>query len=102
MLAIKSKRNIETVRQWIKVDFNLDFHIWGIEPTVNRALHLAAADELIIEEKGLYQIAPKGRNLIKLMFTDIAIYLDERKFLNELGKATITEGKIQSLSGKLF
>jgi hypothetical protein len=100
--AIKSKRNSETVMNWIKTDFKQDFHIWGIEPTVNRALTLAAADQLILESGGQYELAERGKQYIKLVMKDGGIYEDEIAFLNKVGKSLITEAKIQELSKKLF
>jgi len=100
--AIKSRRNIEIVRGWVKDNFNNDFHIWGIEPTVNRALMLATADQLISIDNAHYKIAPKGNQYMKLILKDESIYIEEKKFLEELGKSTITEAKIELLSRKLL
>ncbi len=100
--AIKSKRNIHTVREWVKTNFTADFHIWGVEPTVNRALLLAISDKMIREEKGGFVIEPRGLSYVQLILDEKMMVADEREFLVELGKNSITEAKIKELSLKMF
>lgn len=100
--AIKSKKNIAIVKGWIKNNFKNDFHIWGIEPTVNRALVFASADNLIKDDGGVFALTERGTALVKSIIKDKETFADEKAFLEEIGKTEITEGKINDLSKQLL
>lgn len=100
--AIKSEGNMSTVNDWIKNNFNKDFHIWGIEPTVNRAIVFAAAEQLIEDSGGDYSLTSKGENLSKLIQKDKLLFPSEKAFLVGVGKNTITELRIKELMSKFI
>ena len=100
--AMKSKRNMEIVLGWVRDDFKNDFHIWGIEPTINRAIIYAVADEFIQEADGDYVLLDKGRDLFKLIKKQKDLFVNEKKFLQSIGKNSITESKIAELANKFF
>ncbi len=90
------------VQEWIKADFKSDFHIWGIEPTVNRALKFASADNIINEVNGDFILTDKGKKLYNLIKVDNELFHFEKIFLTGLGKNTITEQKVKELTNKFF
>lgn len=100
--AIKSKKNTEVVREWIKKNFQNDFHIWGIEPTVNRALLFASADNFLKDDGGSFVLTDRGTNFVKSIIKDNELFIEEKKFLSEIGKGVITEIKISELSKQLL
>lgn len=100
--AIKSRKNIGTVKEWIKRDFKNDFHIWGIEPTVNRALSFAKADNFLKEEGGSFELTERGIVLVKSIMKDKEVFVEEKVFLLDIGKTEITENKINQLSKQLL
>ena len=89
-----------TVQQWIKNDFKSELHIWGIEPTVNRALKFATADHLINDLGGDFALTDRGEKLYRLIMKDKELFNLEKRFLTDLGKNTITEQKIKELTNK--
>lgn len=99
--AIKSQRNIDVVKEWIKADFKNDIHIWGIEPTINRAIVFAVGDRFIEERDGQYLLLDCGRNLAKLIHKQKDLFIIEKAFMTHIGKNTITEQKINDLASKL-
>jgi hypothetical protein len=100
--AIKSKQNIDTVQSWIQDDFKNDFHIWGISPTVNRALAYATADDIVENRGGEIILKNKGEQFFKLIKTDPELFNTEIVFLNSIGKNGITEQRIKNLTAKFF
>jgi hypothetical protein len=91
--AIKNKTNIQTVQEWINHDFKSDFHIWGVEPTVNRALLFAAADGFIVNSGNEYILTDRGMTLFKLIKDNKELFTIEKAFLEKIGKNGVTEQK---------
>lgn len=100
--AIKTKVNIGIVREWISSGFSNHLHVWGIEPTVNRALSFAVADGLINSVGGNFIITEKGTTLVQTINIDKALFSKEKAFLNAIGKGVITEQKIKELADKFL
>jgi len=100
--TIKTKVNTSIVTGWIQDKFSSHLHIWGIEPTVNRALIFAAADNLIENVGADFIITSKGRNLAKVILQDKELFVREKEFLSTIGKNTITESQITQLANKFF
>src|ERR1044072_8165387 len=61
--AIKSVQNVAVVQSWINNNFRNDFHIWGISPTVNRALEYAIWDGFIENIGGHIKLTERGVQL---------------------------------------
>jgi hypothetical protein len=100
--ALKSRSNLTVVQGWIKNDFKNEFHIWGVEPTVNRALRFAVADGLIDDQGGEFVLTDRGISLAKIMNKDKELFVNEKLFLESLGKNGVTEQRIKDLSQKFF
>lgn len=100
--TIKSKINLSQVTQWIENDFKNDYHIWGVEPTVNRALIYAVAEGFIKLSDGAYALTDKGINLYKLIKKDTDLFVSEKIFLESVGKNGISEQRIKDLSSKFL
>lgn len=90
------------VKQWVTNDFKNDYHIWGVEPTVNRAVTYAVAEGLVSQIDGDYIITEKGVSLYKMIRKDKEIFQQEKDFLNFLGKNGITEQRVKILSSKFL
>ena len=90
------------VMQWVTNDFKNDYHIWGVEPTVNRAVTYAVAEGLVSQIDGEYMITEKGIALYKMIRKDKEIFQKEKEFLNFLGKNGITEQRVKVLSSKFL
>ncbi len=100
--AIKNKRNSVTVQEWVKNNFKSDFHVWGIEPTVNRALIFASADGIITDEGSHFILTQKGIDFFKIIMSDEELFANEKSFLKAIGKSIITEQRITELSSKFY
>lgn len=100
--AIKSAKNMKLVDSWILNDFKNDYHIWGMEPTVNRAITYMVAEGIAEQIDGEYSITEKGVLLFKKMKKDKEIFTLEKIFLAKLGKTTISEKTIKQLVSKFF
>jgi len=100
--SIKTDANLMLVQQWISNNFRNDFHIWGVEPTVNRALMYAVAEGYITLTEGSYALTDSGISLYKLIKKDKDLYLKEKVFLEAIGKNGISEQKIKDLSSKFL
>ncbi|SEA14308.1 hypothetical protein SAMN05192529_10918 [Arachidicoccus rhizosphaerae] len=98
--AIKTKSNTATVKGWIKDNFSSHLYIWGIEPTVNRALLFAVSNELVKNIGPDFLITTKGNDLVKAITRDKELYNREREFLSSIGKNKITELQINKLASK--
>jgi len=83
-------------------NFRSDYHIWGVEPTVNRAVTYAIAEGLIALNDGDYLLTDQGMNLYKLMKKDKDLFQLEKSFLGSIGKNGISEGTIKELSKKFI
>jgi hypothetical protein len=100
--SIKSDSNLLLVQQWINNNFRNDYHIWGVEPTVNRALMYAVAEGYIALSEGNYGLTDIGIDLYKLIKKDKDLYVKEKAFLETIGKNGISEQKIKDLSSKFL
>ncbi|MGM9475283.1 hypothetical protein ACS5PU_02590 [Pedobacter sp. GSP4] len=100
--SIKSEQNISQVTTWMRNNFRSDYHIWGVEPTVNRAVTYAIAEGLLALNDGDYLLTDQGMNLYKLMKKDKELFQVEKSFLESIGKNGISEGTIKELSKKFI
>ncbi len=98
--AFKSIENRQTLLNFISNPQNSDLSVWGIEPTLNRALHIAVADNFCSYQKANYKLEEKGLEFIKKIEENGDILTDEISFLKQIGKRGITEKTIQNLTNK--
>lgn len=100
--AIKSTKNMGLVKSWIENEFKSDYHIWGMEPTVNRAVTFMVAEGIAEQIGGEYCITEKGVELFKKMKKDKELFVPEKNFLSQIGKTTVSEKIIKQLVSKFF
>lgn len=98
--TFKSIENRNTLLQFIKSNYETDLSVWGIEPTLNRALHLAVSENYCSYSKGKYTLEEKGLNFTNIIEADVEILKDEIELLKIIGKKSITEDRLQILSNK--
>lgn len=98
--TLKSIQNRNDLLNYINSNFNSDFSVWGIEPTLNRALHIGVADKYFVYSKGKYILDEKGHLFLKKIEEDADILADEIQFLKNIGKQKISDTKLKVLSNK--
>ena len=98
--AFKSIANRQILLTFITDPTNSELSVWGIEPTLNRALHIAVADNFCSYKNGNYKLESKGLEFAKKIENDGDTLLDEIALLKQIGKRGITEKSIQNLTKK--
>lgn len=98
--GFKSIENRQALSSFIKDSSKSDLSVWGIEPTLNRALHIAVADEFCSYKNANYKLENKGLEFTKKIEENVDILIDEIAFLKQIGKRGITEKSIQDLTNK--
>ena len=98
--AFKSIENRQALLTFITDAKNSDLSVWGIEPILNRALHIAVADEFCSYKKTNYKLENKGFEFAKKIEEDEGILTDEIALLKQIGKKGITEKSILDLTNK--
>lgn len=98
--AFKSIENRQALLSFITDPSKSDLSVWGIEPTLNRALHIAVADEFCSYKNANYKLENKGLEFTKKIEEDGDILIDEIALLKQIGKRGITEKSIQDLTNK--
>ena len=98
--ALKSGNNQQQLLSLIISNFNTEFAVWGIEPSLNRAMQIAVAEKICKYEKGNYVLAEKGNLFFEKINDDKDLFHTEKSFLKQIGKNKITEKRLASLSNK--
>lgn len=98
--ALASKKHTALLADYIAKNFVGEFSVWGIEPTLNRALQLATAEKIcdIIDGKNYQLSAEKGLQFFNMIMSDNELLVDEKAFLKSLGKNTITDSRINTMT----
>jgi hypothetical protein len=97
--ALKVDENSKKVRDWVYNNFQTDFSIWGIEPTLNRGIQYAIAEEMIRHVSDKFELTEKGINFFNLIKKEKDLLKPEKDFLNIIGKK-ITDDEILNLAQK--
>jgi hypothetical protein len=99
--ALTSEKNMKELREYVTGNFTSDFSVWGIEPALNRALQLAVAESIcdIVNGKN-YQLTEKGKKFFEMINADRELFEIEKAFLVFIGKNTITDRRIASMTQK--
>ncbi|XOV68036.1 MAG: hypothetical protein ACFHU9_02460 [Fluviicola sp.] len=98
--ALKSQANMEIVQEHIQMpEFGL-LNFWGMEPAATRALKFAVSENLCAISSGKYTITSKGEEFVKKILSDKELLIDERDFLNAIGKSHLTEAHIGEITKK--
>lgn len=98
--ALKSPKNRTVVLDLIHNNYKSDFSTWGIDPSVNRALHIAVKENYCTCPKDKYQLTSEGLIFVETIEHDKSILEEEITFLKKVGKKTLTEKRLSSLSKK--
>lgn len=98
--ALKNEKNMNELRRFIISNYSSEFSVWGIEPTLNRALDFALAESICIYEKGKYTLTEKGENFYELIKDDIEILKEEKEYLIQIGKNKITDNRLNKITSK--
>ena len=99
--ALKSEKNRTELRGFINSNFTNEFSVWGIEPSLNRALHIAVAEEICNYSNGNYTLTEKGNELYELIANDEEILSFEKAYLSQIGKNKITDSRLNKITAKL-
>lgn len=99
--ALASQKNMMELKNYITSNFRSDFSVWGIEPALNRALQLAVAENIcdIVNGKN-YKLTEKGNKFFEMLNADKELFDLEKSFLIIIGKNTITDSRITSMTQK--
>jgi len=99
--ALASQKNMTELRDYVTSNFKSYFSVWGIEPALNRALQLAVAENIcdIVNGKN-YKLTEKGNKFFEMIKADIELFDIEKSFLTLIGKNTITDSRITSMTQK--
>ena len=99
--ALASEKNMKELRDYVTSNFKTDFSVWGIEPALNRALQLAVAENIceIVNGKN-YKLTEKGNKFFEMIKADAELFDIEKTFLSLIGKNTITDSRITSMTQK--
>ena len=98
--ALKNDKNKEELREFITSNYNTEFSVWGIEPTLNRALQIAVAEKICSYSNGKYTLEEKGNELYELIIKDDEILTLEKDFLGQIGKNKITDNRLNKITAK--
>lgn len=98
--SLKSYKNMDILYETIRKDFREELMVWGIEPTLNRALQFSIADGFCKYENGNYHITEKGLEFAKLIEDQKDLLSEEISFLKTIGKSTVTDNKLKQLTDK--
>jgi hypothetical protein len=98
--ALTSKKHSFLLKAYIDNNFRGEFSVWGIEPALNRALQLATAEKICELSDGKnYVLTPdKGTQFFNMIMADKELLVDEKAFLNAIGKNTITDSRINTMT----
>lgn len=97
--ALKTEGNIKKIADWIDTDFQSDFAVWGIEPTLNRGLQYAISEKVCRRISNKYELTDKGIQLFNSIKRDKELLKTEKMLLNIIGKK-ISDDKINNLAKK--
>jgi len=98
--AFKQIENRNALLRFVESDFKSEFSVWGIEPTLNRALHIAAAEKYCSYSKGSYKLEDRGKVFCEKIEEDEEILSEEIALLNTIGKKKITDKRLKELANQ--
>lgn len=96
--AIRTDENRKELKQVIAGDISPDTIIVRIEPSLNRAIDFARGEGLLEYVTGnRVQLTPQGMIAVNRLLENENLFLEERLFLEELGKNGLTEKVVDRL-----
>ena len=99
--SLKSEKNMAAIRLALMAHDNNRIVSWGVEPALNKALHLAHAEELITLVNDKYVLTPKGVAISKEIEKNSDLFVREKPFLKYIGKQKVTEDFINTITENL-
>jgi hypothetical protein len=98
--ALTSKKHSKLLIDFVDSNFQGEFSVWGIEPALNRALQLATAEKIceLSDGKNYKLTDEKGIKFYDMLMADKELLVDEKSFLNTIGKNIITDTRINSMT----
>ena len=96
--ALQSEGNMVRLRDYTASHYKNDFIVWTVEPALNRALQYAVADNICELIGGDYKLTEKGEKFYAMIQKDDELLSSEKAFLKLMGKNTITDSRILSMS----
>jgi len=98
--ALTSKKHASLLTSFINNNFKGEFSVWGIEPALNRALQLATAEKIceLNDGKNYVLTSDKGIQFFNMIMADKELLEDEKAFLKSIGKNTITDSRINTMT----
>jgi hypothetical protein len=97
--ALKTEENASKVTDWVHNNFQTEFSVWGIEPTLNRGIQYAIAEGIIQHISNKFELTKKGISFFDSIKGDRDLLKPEKDFLNVIGKK-ITNDRISNLAQK--
>jgi uncharacterized membrane protein len=99
--ALKSNENEKLILDYLKSPSNTLLEIWNFEPSLNRALHFAQAENLIemVLPQGHYGLTERGHKFADVLIENDFVLLQEKAFFDSI-KYSITETLVQDISKK--
>lgn len=95
--ALKSQKNLEALKDFVvSNNYKKDLKFFGIELTLNRALNLAIAENLILFKDDKYSLLKKGVEFSTYLLDSKELFIYEKQILKLVGKK-ITEDKMNEL-----
>lgn len=98
--ALKSNENKDSIKKFIRSNYNESSKTWGIEPSLNRALNFSVHEGICKIENGKYLLEEKGDIFYSKILADSNFLNEEIEFLKFLGKRKITDNRIESIYKK--
>jgi hypothetical protein len=99
--ALKSKKNMEFIKNVIESGITSDIISWGVEPALNKALGFGVAEELFALHDDKYALTKTGIELSKKIEKEPDLFIDEKIFLEFIGKRKVTEAFMDQLTSNL-
>jgi len=94
--ALKDKENKTRLLEYLDSDFQSGLNVFGIEPSLNRALSFAISEDLISFEEGKYKLAEKGNQFYIAIEKDKDLLIEEKAYL-QIIKKRLSEAQVEKL-----
>lgn len=94
--ALKSHKNLDALKEFVVSNYKIDLKFFGIELTLNRALNLAIAENLISFIDDKYTLLEKGIEFSNYLIKSKELFIYEKQVLKLVGKS-ITDDKMNEL-----
>ena len=92
--ALKNDKNMQQVRDTVTSNFNNSIEVWGMEPSLNRALDYSLEEGVCESMEGKIKLTEKGITFCDRILNDKNIFTKEIDFLKFI-KKRFTEERVQ-------